>query len=84
MNTKLEKLFEIYNVSAKDRYELNQIFLLLPADKQNNILRNFSTLSFRLEQIHKEIDLERRILVWDLFEDIKTFYNKYWDQVWAL
>ena len=84
MNTQLEKLFEIYNVSAKDRYELNQIFLLLSADKQNNILKNFATLSFRLEKIHKEIDLERRILVWDLFEDIKTFYNKYWDQVWTL
>jgi len=63
MNTQLEKLFEIYNVSAKDRYELNQIFLLLSADKQNNILKNFATLSFRLEKIHKEIDLERRILV---------------------
>lgn len=84
MNTQLEKLFEIYNISAKDRYEINQIFWLLPPDKKQKILRNFETLSFRLEQIHKEIDLERRILVWDLFEDIKTFYNKYWEQVWTL
>jgi hypothetical protein len=39
---------------------------------------------FRFEQIHKEINLERRILIWDLFEDIKSFYKKYWNQIWDL
>jgi hypothetical protein len=84
MNTRLELLFEKYNLSPKDRYEINQIFWLLPTDKQQNILKNFDVLVFKLEQIHKEIDLERRILIWDLFEDIKSFYNKYWNQIWAL
>lgn len=84
MNTKLEKLFEIHNISDKDKYEINQLFWLLPSDKKQNILRNFDKLSIRLEQIHKDIDLERKILVWDLFEDIKTFYIKYWDEVWTL
>jgi hypothetical protein len=81
MNTKLDILFEKYHVSEKDKYEINQIFWLLPPDKKQNILNNFERLVFRLEGIHKEIDLERRILVWDLFEDIKSFYNKYWNQI---
>ena len=84
MNTRLEQLFEEYNVSEKDRYEITQIFSLLPLDKQKNLLNNFSALAFRLEQINKEIALERRILVWDLFEDIKSFYNRFWDRVWNI
>jgi len=84
MNTRLEMLFNKHNVSEKDRYEINQIFWLLPTNKQQNILKNFDLMIFRFEQIHKEIDLERRILIWDLFEDIKSFYDKYWNQIWDL
>ena len=77
MNTQLQKFFEKYNLREKDKFEINQIFTLLPPDKQNNILDNFDTLAFRLEQQHKEIELERRILVWDVFSDIKWLYSKY-------
>jgi len=84
MNTRLEMLFLKHNVSDKDRYEINQIFWLLPANKQQNILKNFDIMIFRFKQIHKEIDLERRILIWELFKDIKSFYNKYWNQIWDL
>jgi hypothetical protein len=63
MNTRLEMLFEKYNVSDKDKYEINQIFSLLPSNKQQNILKNFEVMIFRFEQIHKEINLERRILI---------------------
>jgi len=84
MNTRLELLFEKNNVSAKDRYEINQIFWLLPLNKQQNILNNFDQMIFKFDQINKEINLERRILIWDLFEDIKSFYNKYWNQIWDL
>jgi len=81
MNTQLQKLFRKSKLSDKDRYEINQIFWLLPPDKQNNILENFDILAFRLEQMHKEIELERRILIWDLFTDIKWFYSKYSDKL---
>jgi len=84
MNTRLELLFEKNNVSPKDRYEINQIFWLLPSNKQQNILNNFDQMIFKFDQINKEINLERRILIWDLFEDIKSFYNKYWNQIWDL
>ena len=77
MNTQLQKLFKKTKLSDKDKYEINQIFWLLPIDKQQNILDNFDTLVLRLEQMHKEIDLERRILIWDIFTDVKNLYNKY-------
>jgi hypothetical protein len=84
MNTHLEKLFKKYNISERDKYEINQIFWLLPINKKLNILKNFDLLAFRFEWIHKEIDLERRILIWDLFKDVKSFYEKFWNKVWSL
>lgn len=84
MNTRLEKLFEKHNLSEKDRYEINQIFWLLPPDKKVNILNNFDLLAFRFEQINKEIELERRILIWDLVQDIKSLYAKYWNEISTL
>ena len=42
MNTRLQMLFEKHNLSDKNRYEINQIFLLLPVEKQKNILICFS------------------------------------------
>ena len=77
MNTQLQKLFEKSNLRDKDKYEINQIFELLPPDKKNNLLDNFDVLVSRLEQMHKEIELERRILIWDIFNDIKQLYSKY-------
>lgn len=84
MNTQLEILFKKYNISEKDRYEINQFFMLVPEEKKKNILNNFWVLASKLECIHKEIDLEKRILIWDLFEDVKSFYNRFWDRVWKL
>lgn len=81
MNTRLEMLFDKHNISEKDRYEINQIFWLLPSEKKLNILNGFEKLAFKLEQINKEIDLERRILVWDLREDIKSFYKRFWSRI---
>ena len=78
VNTLLEKLFEKYNLSEKDKYEIRQIYDLLPPDKKQNLLNNFEVLVLRLERINKEINLERRILIWDVFEDIKSFYSEYW------
>ena len=38
MNTKLEKLFEKYNFSQKDRFEISQIFFLLTEERKQNLL----------------------------------------------
>ncbi len=81
MNTQLTKLFIQYNLSEKNRYEINQFFTLLPLDKQRNLISNFEVLVIRLSQIESEINLERRILIGDLFKDIKLFYKEYWDKI---
>jgi hypothetical protein len=47
----------------KDKYEINQIFFLLPIKKQQNILDNFEILASRLEQMHKENLIEQEILL---------------------
>jgi hypothetical protein len=72
MNTRLELLFEKYKVSAKDRYEINQIFWLLPPIKQQNILNNFSQMIYRFDEIYNEINLEREILIWNEVNNIKN------------
>jgi len=70
MNTQLQTLFETYNLSEKDRYDIAQIFSLLPSDKQQNLLRNFPTLAARLKQIEESMKQEQEILLWDLYSDI--------------
>jgi len=65
MNTRLELLFERYNLSDKNRYEINQFFFLLPDNKKQNLLNNFERLAFRLFQIEDEINEERNILIWN-------------------
>jgi hypothetical protein len=81
MNTQLEKLFEQYHLSEKNRYEINQIFWLLPINRQHNLINNFDVLAVKLNQIETEINLERRILIWDIFKDIKLFYKIHWDKI---
>lgn len=81
MNTYLEKLFVIYNISEKDRHEIKQIFWLLPIEKQQKLLNNFWKLASKLEFINKDINLERKILIWDLFKDIESFYDKYGNNI---
>ena len=81
MNTQLQKLFEKSNLRDKDKYEINQIFELLHTNKKNNLLNNFDILVSRLEHLHKEIELERRILIWDFYKKVEEFYRKVWDKI---
>lgn len=76
MNTLLESLFEKYQLSPKDRYEINQIYSLLPPNKKQNLLNNFDTLAIRLQKIEKDLNIEREILVWDALQKIKSAIEK--------
>jgi len=76
MNTLLQKLFDKYSLSPKDRYEINQIFTLLPIDKKQNILNNFDLLALKLNKIEQDIKIERQILVWDALQNIKNAIEK--------
>ena len=76
MNTLLEKLFETYRLSEKDRYDINQIFALLPSEKQQNLLNNFDKLAFKLNKIQEDLLAEQEILLWGLYKDIDKIFEK--------
>lgn len=72
MNTQLEKLFVQYHLSQKDQYEIRQIYNLLPAHKQHNLLQNFPILAMKLNKIQEELREEREILVWNAITNIEN------------
>ena len=72
MNTKLEKLFEKYNFSQKDRFEISQIFFLLTEERKQNLLKNFDEFEPSINKINSDIDTEKDILIWSAVEKIKN------------
>lgn len=71
INTRLEKLFEKYRFSGKDRYEINQIFFLLTEDRKQKFLLNFDDFAFQVKKINSDIEIEKEILMSDEIEKIK-------------
>jgi len=76
MNTYLEKLFDEYWVSPKNRYEISQIYSLLNSEKQQNIIKNFENIAKNLEKIEKKINTEREILIPESIKRIKKVIEK--------
>ena len=76
MNILLEKFFEKYSLSEKNRYEIRNIYSLLPIDKKQNLINNFESLVFRLKKIEEEVNIEREILLWDIITDLEETVNK--------
>ena len=72
MNTQLEKLFTQYNLSKKDRYEITQIYVLLPNVKQQNLLQNFAVVAAKLYKIESDIHEERELLIGSKVDDIRN------------
>ena len=71
MNIYLEKLFNRYSISKKNRYEISQIYNLLPPDKQSNLIRNFENLANSINVIEENLSIEREILIWNALDNIK-------------
>jgi hypothetical protein len=63
MNILLEQYFDKYDLSEKDRYEIRQIFQLLPLEKKQNILDNFDVLVLKIKKLQDDIKLEQEILI---------------------
>ncbi len=72
MNTHLELLFEKYNISAKNRHEITQIYNLLSDNKKQNLINNFDKLSFNIDKIEESINLEKEILIGWAVERIRN------------
>jgi GTPase involved in cell partitioning and DNA repair len=78
MNTQLEKLFTQYSISKKDRYEIIQIYVLLPSTKQQSLLQNFPALASRLHKIEEDLREERELLIGSEVDNIrrKLLHNR--------
>lgn len=72
MNTLLKSLFEKYEISEKDRYEINQIFNIVNNEKKQKILANFEKLAKKVKQIEEEILFEQKVLLDNILPDIKS------------
>jgi len=72
MNTQLQKLFDEYDISDKDCYEINQIFWIVDDEKKHKILANFELLAKKIKKIEEEIILEQSILLDNILPDIKA------------
>ncbi|PID87495.1 hypothetical protein CSB07_00820 [Candidatus Gracilibacteria bacterium] len=76
MNTLLEQLFDKYKISEKDKYEIRQIFNILPDEKKTNLISNFSVLVSKIEKINKDIEIEKEILIGKAVLDIHSVIEK--------
>lgn len=62
MNTQLEKLFDIYDFSQKDRVECRQIFTLLPTKKKIRFIEDFDSIAKVISQAQYSLHLEQEML----------------------
>jgi len=72
MNSLLQKLFDEYDVIEKDRYEISQIFSLLPDYKKKLVLEKFWEIYSRLKKFERDLIEEQEILIWDSISRIKN------------
>ncbi len=68
----LDRFFEKYDFSPKDRYEIAQIYSLLPEEKQKNIIMNFDILATKIHKIEEDIQIEQEILIWEALSNIRV------------
>lgn len=73
MNTKLESLFEKYNISEKNRFEIRNFYMFLDEWKKHNLLNNFELLATRLKKIETDIQTEKDILIWQAVDRVKNY-----------
>lgn len=62
MNSRLEKLFENYHFSDKDRYEFLQIYDLLSAHKKVKALENFNHIYENMQLLREDLRQQHEIL----------------------
>lgn len=76
MNTHLEILFEKYNISDKQRYEIQQIYNFLPTWKKVYLVNHFDSFAQKLSQIEESIDTQRQILVDDAITHMEAVIHR--------
>lgn len=67
----LDYFFEKYDFSQRDRFDTLQIFSLLSEDKKNTFVSNFEHYALEVQQLDRDIKLEKSILITDAVEQVK-------------
>ena len=62
MSAVLEKLFEKYNLTEKDRYEIKQIYSFLNPQKKIHMVENFESIVKHIGRLKKDLFDEQQIL----------------------
>lgn len=71
MNTRIKVLFEKYNLSEKHKYEIEQMYWLLPDFKKKNFINNFDLFLSKFYYIENSIQKEKEILLWESVDKIR-------------
>lgn len=76
MNTCLERLFEKYNISQKNRYEIFQIYKLLSLPKRKKLVENFESLVWKIAYIERQLEEERKILIPEAVNNVREVLDE--------
>ena len=71
MHDRINRLCDEYNVTEKDRYDIVQIYSLLPVHNKRKLVDNFANFATKFAKIQSEIALEREVLIGEALKDIK-------------
>lgn len=84
MNAYLFNLFDKYNISERNRYEVMQIFSFLPDDKKRNLLNNFEKLMISISRIEERINFEKEVLLDKAAKEVeKVIIERQKDKSWV-
>lgn len=78
MNTFLEKLFQEYNFSEKDRYDFLQIYWLLPDIKKKRVVDNFHQIALQIQDLKEDLAIEQEILLGKTLTSIEKRLASVW------
>lgn len=76
MNSKLEKLFQTYELSEKDIHDFLQIYRLLPGYKKTRAVENFTKIMLSVETLREDLYQEHEILFWNTLGRIEEKLKK--------
>lgn len=72
MNIMLEQLLDKSPLHQSDKFEIRQIFYMLPSEKQVNFLANWTKTESFLLKLRENLVREQEILLGKALDDIET------------
>ncbi len=76
MKTRLEILFDTYELSEKDRHEFLAIYTMLPSEKRIRVIENFESIMQELQEHKNDLYLEQEILFGESLRHIEETLSR--------